>query len=274
MGHPCRDRGAVGGFAVEHAVEAGRPLGLQVERTVGRVLQLEAGRVEEQPGRVDAAVLVVAHDRHAEGGGVDPHLVRAAGVGVRLVPLEPATDGSAVEVGPRLAAAASSRRADRLVAAQVVGAAVVSGDQQLVVLGDRAVLELLGQRPVGTRALAEDEEARRRLVEPVQRRQRRVGSLALHPLVHAVLGVGVGSVGVDACRLGHDEQVLVLEPDPRFSHRRSLGTHRPASGSAPVRRSCAGRRWISERRTDHRVRWLASPEGCRRRPTAWTVTGW
>ena len=57
----------------------------------------------------------------------------------------------------------------------------------------------------------------------MQHRERLVRALALHPLVHAVLGVGIGPVGVDARRLGDDEQVLVLEPDPRLRHRRSLG---------------------------------------------------
>ena len=99
-------------------------------------------------------------------------------------------------------------------------APVVARHEELVLLGDRAVLELRGHHLVGEAGLAEEEQPRRRLVEAVEHGQGLGRALALHPLEHAVLRVHVGAMGVDARRLRDGQEVLVLEGHPRLGHAR------------------------------------------------------
>ena len=250
-------RAAIGGDrrvgAVEHPVEA-RPAGRPARSSgpVGRVVELEPGRVQEQPGRVDAAVLVVADDRHAEGGGVDPHLVGATGVGMGVEALERARR----RPGGRSRSRAAGRRArlDRRRGSARRSAGRRAGGRR----GRRAARS--AWRPSGPRTagpatgwprcvLPNTSSPDVALSSRCRIESDTSGTLALHPLVHAVLGVDVGAMGVDPRRLGHDEQVLVLEPDPRLSHRRSLGTRR--RGRAPSR-------WL-DRPTSQA--WTSEPHG-------------
>jgi hypothetical protein len=200
-------------FRAENLLEAGRRRTRHLRGAGRRMLEPEGRGVEEHPSGRVAAVLGVAQDRQPERGGMGTHLVGAAGVRVGGVAPPPCTRRGPREVRRR------GLPGQRLSTRQRVGPIVIPARDELVGLGDLPLLELRGERTVGQRRLAEEQQSGGALVEAVQDRQRLRRPLPLHPLVHPVLGVDVGPMGVDACGLPDDEDVLVLEVHPGLRSR-------------------------------------------------------
>jgi len=150
-----------------HSIETGRTVGRELGPARGGVIELETGGVEEQTRRRHTAVFGVTDDGHAQGGGVDPHLMGPSGVRPGSVAFNLGANVLTLKVRHRILAGS----ADPVIAPKRVGAAIVTGDNELIALGQRAGLELSGERLVGRRRLAKHQEPRGHLVQPMEDRE-------------------------------------------------------------------------------------------------------
>jgi hypothetical protein len=88
--------------------------------------------------------------------------------------------------------------------------------EQKVFFTDAVFRELLGERFVGGRRFAEDEDAAGFLVEPVQNGERRPARLAMfQPIVNAFARVRRRRVGVPAGGFGNHQQMFVFKNHAR-----------------------------------------------------------
>ena len=87
----------------------------------------------------------------------------------------------------------------------------VVGEQEIF-FANTAFGELLGERLVGERRFAEDEDAAGFLVQPVQNGERRPARLAMtEPVVNALADVRAGRVRVPAGGFVNHQQMLVFK---------------------------------------------------------------
>ncbi len=157
--------------------------------------------MEEQTRGRRAAVEAVPEDGHVEPRGVETDLVRPPGAGARLdeVPIAPLLEDGEVGVGVRAPGiergSTGARLRDAVVAPLLARTLLVAREEDVALLHVVA-LEGPGQVLRAFGRAREEEDARGLFVEAMVERE--LPLARLEPLEDALLGLGRGTVRVDA----------------------------------------------------------------------------
>jgi hypothetical protein len=206
----------------------GRVRGERLSRR--RVAQLERSCVEHEPHLGRTPVQGIAHDRRARRGELHAQLVGSAGLRHELHEGTPTPTLQHHELGDGLLLPASRPAIERAGSARAVlrlRYQVVEHDlgghpplhDRDVHLADLVALELLRQRGVGLSPPREQQDAARVAIEPLMDPEVRGAACALEvrrePGHHIVVATLVGRVRGQPIGLVDDQDVLVVDQDPR-----------------------------------------------------------